>query len=239
MLSKICKEKPLISNQHGALVMAFVPFIYGIYESHFVVEHILFGTCWLFIYLFSYPFLAIFSKKNNEKYKRWAIIYGIISTLLAIPLLFTHFSLLQFFIPILPLALIQIYYAKQKNERHFINDISGIFIFGIVGMASFYLPSEAYAWTVFLHPTLFFIATTLYIKSVARERKNPLYLKLSILIHCIFLLCYLILGDYGLVISYTVALMRAIVIPKKNLTIKKIGILEFGVVFIFMIGLIY
>lgn len=233
------KEKLLISNQHGALVMAFVPFLYGIFASHFVVEHILFGICWLFVYLFSYPFLAIFSKKNNEKYKRWAIIYGLISIILAIPLLFNHFSLLQFALPILPLVIIQIYYARQKNERHLINDVSGICIFGIVGMASFYISTEEYAWNVLLHPTLFFISTTLYIKSVARERNNPLYLKLSILLHSALLLCYLILGYYAIAVAYSIALLRAIFIPKKHFSIKKIGMLEFGITFIFMVGVCF
>ncbi|MGX3021709.1 YwiC-like family protein [Ursidibacter sp. B-7004-1] len=231
------KEKPIISNQHGALVMAFVPFLYGIFESHFIVQHIFFGLSWLFLYFCSYPFLAIFNRKNNTKYKKWAIIYVVISLLFAIPVFFYKIAILQFSLFILPLVIIQIYYAKKKDERNLINDIAGILTFGIIGMASYYLPTEQYQWWILLHPTLFFIATTLYVKSVARERKNPLYLKLSLFSHLLCVGIYLLFNQYSIAFAYFIALLRAIIVPKKQLNIKQVGILEFGVVFIFIIVL--
>ncbi|KAE9540444.1 YwiC-like family protein [Ursidibacter maritimus] len=231
-------EKPIISNQHGALVMAFVPFLYGIFESHFIVQHISFGLSWLFLYFFSYPFLAIFNRKNNAKYKKWAIIYAVISLLFAIPVFFYKIAILQFSLFILPLGLIQIYYAKKKDERNLINDIAGILTFGIIGMASYYLVTEQYQWWILLHPTLFFITTTLYVKSVARERKNPLYLKLSLFSHLLCVGLYLLFNQYAIAFAYFIALLRAIIVPKKQLNIKQVGMLEFGVVFIFLLALL-
>lgn len=231
------KEKPIISNQHGALVMAFVPFLYGIFASHWVTAHLWLGLSWLFIYLFSYPFLAIFSKKNNEKYKRWALIYALISTLFAFPLLLTQFSVLQFLLPILPLVAVQIHYAKQKDERNLINDIAGILTFGVIGMASFYLATQQYNFEILLHPTLFFIATTFYVKSVARERKNPRYHQLSLAVHIILGLSYVAIGDYGIAFAYLIGLLRAVIVPKRNLNIKQVGMLEFAVVAVFVLGL--
>ncbi|MGX2966479.1 YwiC-like family protein [Ursidibacter sp. B-7004-1] len=232
------KEKPIISNQHGALVMAFVPFLYGIFASHFIVQHIFFGLSWLFLYFCSYPFLAIFNRKNNTKYKKWAIIYAVISLLFAIPVFFYKIAILQFSLFILPLVIIQIYYAKKKDERNLINDIAGILTFGIIGMASYYLPTDQYQWWILLHPTLFFIVTTLYVKSVARERKNPLYLKLSLFSHLLCVGIYLLFNQYSIAFAYFIALLRAIIVPKKQLNIKQVGILEFGVVFIFLLALL-
>lgn len=231
------REKPLISNQHGALVMAFVPFLYGIFASHFVAEHFWLGISWMFVYLFSYPFLAIFSKKDTQKYKRWAIIYAGISLIFSLPLLFTNFSVLQFLLPILPLGIIQIYYAKRRDERNLINDIAGFLIFGFVGMASFYVATQQYSFAILIHPLLFFITTTLYIKSVARERKNPRYLQASIISHITLALCYFVVTDYVLAIIYILALLRAIILPKLNLNIKQIGLYEFGMISIFLVGL--
>lgn len=233
------KDKPVFSNQHGALVMAFVPFFYGIIESHFTYLHVFFALSWLFLYFFSYPFLSIFSKKNNDKYKKWALIYLIISFLFSLPVLFFQLEILQFLLPMLPLVLIQVYFAKQKDERNLINDISGILTFGIVGMMSYYLATLQYNVEILLHPTLFFIATTLYVKSVARERKNPLYLKISIIMHFSLMLLYTIIGCYGLSIVYFIALIRSWIIPQKKLTIKQIGLLEFPMTLIFLIGLYF
>lgn len=234
----IFNEKPILSNQHGALVMAFVPYLYGIFASEWVFAHFWLGASWLFLYFFSYPFLSIFSKKSNAKYKKWAAIYAALAAVFAFPLLLTKFSILQFFVPIFPLVLVQIHYAKQKDERNLWNDIAGILTFGVVGMASFYLATDALNFAILLHPTLFFIATTFYIKSVARERKNPRYLKLSIGSHALLGLVYGVIGS-PIFWAYLFGLLRAVVVPKRKLSIKQIGLLEFPVVLIFLLCLIF
>lgn len=231
-------EKPILSNQHGAMVMAFVPYFYGIAASQWVSEHLWLGLAWLFAYLFSYPFFSLFSKKSQRgKYQKWAMIYGLFSLLFALPFVVSNLSILQFLLPILPLAAVQIYYAKQKDERNLFNDIAGITTFGVVGMASFYLAAGDYDWAIFLHPTLFFIATTFYIKSVARERNNPRYRWLSLGSHLGLSLVYAVFGEYAIAIAYAVGLLRAVLIPTQKWNIKQIGMFEFPVVLIFFIAL--
>lgn len=232
------KEKPIISNQYGALVMALIPFLYGIFASQWTLEHLWFGLSWLFLYLFSYPFLGLFSKKEKIKYKKWAMIYFVISLICALPILFSSISLLQFLLPILPLAGINIYYAKKHDERNIINDIVAILIFGIVGMASFYLATEKYHIEILLHPCLFFITSTFYVKSVARERKNPTYLWVSISSHIILVVVYALLASYPLVLAYLIALLRAAIVPHLHWKIKYIGMLELLISAILLIALI-
>lgn len=230
----LLSEKPVLSNQHGALVMAFIPYVYGIIESHWLIEHLWLGLSWLFAYLFSYPFFSLFSKPQNKaKYQKWAVIYGILSLLFALPMLISNSHILQFLPVFIPLAAVQIYYAKQKDERNIVNDIAGILTFGVVGMASFYLASGLYSWEILLHPTLFFIATTFYIKSVARERKNPRYLQLSLGSHLLLGLIYIVFGYYAIAVAYAFGLIRAVFIPKQKWSIKQIGMFEFIMVAIF------
>lgn len=231
------KDKPIFSNQYGALVMAFVPFIYGIISTRLISLHLFLALSWLFLYFCSYPFLSVFSKKQNHRYKKWAVIYFIISLIFALPVIVYQTGILQFLLPIAPLVIVQIYYAKQKDERNLINDIAGILTFGVVGMVSAYLVTTQYHFEVLLHPTLFFIATTLYVKSVARERKNPRYLKASIALHLILMLIYTALGAYGLSVAYLIGFIRAWIIPQKRLTIKQIGLLEFPMTVILLAGL--
>ncbi|VEI46644.1 Uncharacterised protein [Actinobacillus equuli] len=69
--------------------------------------------------------------------------------------LLTTPQILQFLALILPLAAIQIYYAKQRDERNLLNDIAGYLTFGVIGMASFYLTTEQVNWDILIHPTLF------------------------------------------------------------------------------------
>ncbi|SUT86830.1 Uncharacterised protein [Actinobacillus ureae] len=232
-------DKPVISNQHGALAMAFIPFLYGMFASTPTLNHLFLGLAWLFLYLFSYPFLSLFSKKPTARNKKWALIYVLISLLCAIPVLLAIPQILQFLALILPLAAIQIYYAKQRDERNLLNDIAGYLTFGVIGLASFYLAEQQFNWEILIHPTVFFIGATLYVKSMVRERKNPLYMELSIGFHLLFSIIYLMFGYLWLFAVYLIALARAIVVPSFGWNVKQVGMFEFPVILIFMICLIF
>ena len=71
-------------------------------------------------------------------------------------------------------------------------DLAGIAIFALAwyGILVIFLTAtfDEKIWWVALYPSLFFIGTTLYVKSMMRERKNPLYLKASIIFHVLCVL---------------------------------------------------
>lgn len=232
------QDKPVISNQHGALAMAVLPFIYAVIESGFIPLHLFFFLSWLSLYFFSYPFLSLFSKKPTERNKKWAKIYFVLSLLFALPVIYAKPSVLQFLAIILPLGLIQIYYAKQKDERNLLNDIAGILTFGAIGMATSYLVNESYHFAILLHPTLFFIATTFYVKSMVRERKNPIYMEISIALHVLLAIIYILCGMQAVFFAYLIAMVRAIIVPSLGWNVKQIGMLEFPVILLFLICLV-
>ena len=232
-------EKPVISNQHGALAMAFVPYFYAVFQSpKWHISLLFFGIAWLFLYLFSYPFFMLFSKKPTAKNKRWAVIYFILSLCFTSPILLSQPSVLLFALPLLPLGLVQFYFAKQHNERHLLNDIAGILTFGVVGMATYYLSMQAVNFVFLIHPTLFFIATTFYVKRLAREGKKPLYAELSIGIHLGLSLIYLFTNENAIFTAYLFALARAIIVPTLGWNVKKVGMFEFLTIMIFLATLV-
>ncbi|EGV05374.1 hypothetical protein HMPREF9952_0481 [Haemophilus pittmaniae HK 85] len=62
-------------------------------------------------------------------------------------------------------------------------------------MAAYYFSTNVWdekIYWVALYPTLFFVGTTLYVKSMLRERKNPRYLRASIIYHgfCVLPFCF-------------------------------------------------
>ena len=233
-------EKPVISNQHGALAMAFLPYFYAVIQAKaYDWSLFLFGIAWLFLYLFSYPFFQLFSKKPTAKNQRWAGIYFVLSLMFALPVLIIFPQVLLFALPLLLLSLVQFYFAKKRDERHLLNDIAGILTFGIVGMATYYLAVQAVDFSFLIHPTLFFVGTTFYVKSLARERKNPLYTELSIGIHLVLSLLYLFLGKDAIFLAYLFALARAIIVPTLGWNVKKVGMFEFLTLVIFLISLVW
>ncbi len=93
-------SKPVISNQHGALVMALLPFLYAQFAEHHQAGfyHISFGLAWFFLYLFSYPFFANISKKPTARNRQWAIIYFVLRLKVVVSLNFTFTKALIFVI---------------------------------------------------------------------------------------------------------------------------------------------
>lgn len=234
--------KLLISNQYGALVMALIPCFYGVLMSNPIWQHIFLLLAWLCLYLMAYPFLNLFKGRNMSINIKWSIIYGTLSILFALPALWYNWHIFYFAIAMLPFLAVNIYYVKKKNERALLNDLAGIIIFAIAGMASYYfsLPSfDEKIWFVALYPTLFFIGTTLYVKSVLRERKNPIYLWGSYIYHIICIVVFLVYQEYWLALCYFPALIRAIYLPRLKLSVKSIGLFELAITLIFFIMLLF
>ena len=233
--------KLLISNQHGAIFMALVPFIYGMLLANPVWAHVFLLLGWFSLYLMTYPFLNLFKGKNLELYKKWSVIYFAAAVIFAIPALIYNWQVLYFMFAMLPFVAVNIYFTKKKDERNLWNDLAGILIFALAGMGSYYFSDRTFdekIWWVALYPSLFFIGTTLYVKSMMRERKNPLYLKASIIFHVLCVLGCLFTQQYVLSLAFVPALIRAIYLPTKKLSVKQVGLIEFGTSAIFLIILL-
>ncbi|OOF39701.1 hypothetical protein BKK49_07600 [Rodentibacter rarus] len=233
--------KLFISHQHGAMVMALLPFLYGMLLAHPVWAHSFLFLAWCALYLMSYPFLSLFKDKNNPLYRKWAMIYAIATFLFALPALFYNGKILYFGAAMLPFVGINIYYIKQKNERHLLNDFAGIAIFALAGMGSYYFSDRTFdaqmGW-VATYPTLFFIGTTLYVKSMMRERKNPRYWRVSIFFHTVLVAYFAVIEQGYLMLAFGVGWIRAIYLPRKKLSVKQVGLMEFVITAIFFIFLL-
>lgn len=233
--------KLLISNQHGAIVMALLPFLYGMLLSHPVWAHAFLLMAWFSLYLMTYPFLSLFKGKNLAEYKKWTIIYAVATLVFAIPALFYNWKILYFMVAMLPFVWVNIYYTKRKDERNLLNDFAGILIFALAGMGAYYFSDrtfDAKIWWVAIYPTLFFIGTTLYVKSMMRERKNPKYLRASIIFHSFAVAYFAGTGQFYLALAFFAGWIRAVYLPRKKLSVKQVGLTEFAITAIFFIFLL-
>ncbi|MCK3658968.1 hypothetical protein A4G18_09665 [Pasteurellaceae bacterium Pebbles2] len=233
--------KLLISNQHGAIVMALMPFLYGMLLSHPIWQHIFLLLAWFSLYLMSYPFLNLFKGRNIELYRKWTMIYGVACAIFSLPAFIYNWKIIYFCTALIPLSCISIYFVKQKNERALLNDLNGIVIFAVAGMAAYYFTENQFdekIWWAATLPSAFFVGVTLYVKSVLRERKNPYYLIASILYHCLCVVIFLPFQQYLLALAFAFPLVRAIYLPSKKLSTKQIGLFEMLISLLFFIILL-
>lgn len=222
-------EKFMIPKQHGAWAMLIIPFLLGAYAGGFSWIHIPLFLGWLLLYLATYPLLMFFKLRRKTIYLKWFYRYfSIAIILLIIPLMF-HFEVIYFGVIMIPFFLINLYYAKKKKERAFINDVAAILSFCIGGIASFYLgrgelTEEAFILSIFC--LLFFVGSTFYVKTMIREKKNPLYKWLSWGYHLLLVIGLIILGFPALAIAYGPSVLRAFYFYGKTMSIMKVGIFE-------------
>jgi YwiC-like protein len=220
--------KPLIPKQHGAWAMLIIPYLLGAYSGGFSWLHIPLFLGWLLLYLATYPFL-MFIKNRRTNYLKWFLAYLLPAVVcIMIPLAY-DLILLFFGISMLPFFLINLYFAKKRNERALLNDLAAIAAFCIGGLASFYVGEgelNQKAAEIYSFCLLFFTGSAFYVKTMIREKKNTVYKWASWGFHLLLIIGLILIGYPILVIAYLPSVIRAIYFYGKSLSILKLGILE-------------
>lgn len=217
----------VLPKEHGAWAMLIVPFVIGVaaYGSNWL--HIPLFLGWFFLYLSSYPLLMLFRNPNqNNKFVKWLAVYSSMGVaFLLIPLYF-HRQLLALGLLMLPLLGANLYFAKVKREREFINNLSAIAALCLGSVASIYVAAGAWteeAFWVWLYCVLFFGGSVFFVKTKIRERNNTGFLYYSWLYHSLLVLVPILLNEWLLSLAYWPSLVRSFVFTKKEMSPLQIG----------------
>lgn len=217
-------------NQHGVWAMIFMPVILGMIGSGFHFSQILYLAGWLFIFLAA-DHVLFFVKRFKRKeydYLVTALVFGLASAVLFIWPLLTEYRIIYFFLAMLPLSAVNVYYAKNKDERNIINDMTAILIFSIAGGAAAFHTIHEFnqiVAAVIIISFIHFAGTAFVVKTVIRERKNKMYHKLSYAYHGIVLIIMLF-WNWILAVAFLPSFMRAVYVAGRKITPKQLVILE-------------
>lgn len=230
-----------IPNQHGAWAMLILPFLFGLAASQRQFIHIPLFVCWFFIYLFSFPVLQWIKTGNSKRYRKPVVVYGAILLPLLVSLVWVKPVLIWYGVLLLFFFMANMYYAKIKNERALLNDITAIVLF-----CSFIYPvvhiGEGGDWKtsteLFLLLVSYFIGTALYVKTIIRERKNTRYYYASIIYHLIIVL-FATWIKVSLAAPFLILLLRAIWLPKFELKAKQVGMAEAGFALMLYVSVLF
>lgn len=218
-----------IPKQHGAWGMLVIPFVIGVIWSQPTWLHIPVFMGWILLYLTTYPLLMLIKGKQKELHIKWTLIYSMFAALFFIVPLFHLPNLAWFGIAMIPFFLINIAYSVKDNDRALFNDLSAIAAFSIGGVASYYVGGgslDQTAGLVWFVSVLFFMGSTFFVKTLIRERKNPIFKWFSWSYHIGILILVAIIGLPVLIIAYLPSLIRAVWCYGKQMTPKQAGMLE-------------
>ncbi|MDA7027934.1 YwiC-like family protein [Bacillus sp. CLL-7-23] len=221
--------KIFIPKQHGAWAMLVIPFFLGMVGGGADVKHIPLFLGWLFLYLATFPVMMLVKKKNIAYYRKWVAIYGMISILFLLIVVWAVPMLILFGFSLVPFFLVNLFYAKKNHDRAFVNDIVAIIVFSVGGLASYWVGEgrlDGWAWFIFIQSILFFMGSAFYVKSMIREKNNKQFKYCSWGYHLILPFLAVMLGAGWAVFGFIPSSLRAWFFYGKKLSIMKIGIYE-------------
>lgn len=223
--------KRYIPNQHGAWAMLAVPYLLGVLAGVPRPIHILLFAAWLLAYLFCFPLLQWIKTGRRDRYQAPVWLYGSLLLPSGIALAVLEPMLLLYGAALLPLFAVNGLYARMNRERTVVNDLTAIVQFSSVIYPAYYVGGGTdwlLATELFAVSLLYFTGTVYYVKTMIREKGNPLYYLGSVAYHALLVIAAGWYREPLLMLLTVLLLARSAVVPKTKLTVKHSGMLEIG-----------
>lgn len=219
-----------IPNQHGAWAMLIAPVVVGALAGGVNAWHVLLLLTWLAAFCLNfYVSLAIKSRKP-KRYQRQLLAYGVAMAAFGLPLAGHDPDVLCMLFAAVPAFLVNLGFVLQRNERAWLNDVVGVALAGVVGFGAYRIGSspsdDAHALRAVMAVCLYFVGTVIYVKTLIRERGSRLWLNLSYGYHAALLALCLLAGYWTAALVALALLARAIAVPGRSWTPKRIGLAE-------------
>ncbi|RXI98267.1 hypothetical protein DS745_18200 [Anaerobacillus alkaliphilus] len=237
--------KWFIPREHGAWAMLIVPFMLGMFASGTTFLHFIFFIGVLAFYFSSGPLFAYIRKpKLNKEILPSLLIYVSIGLLFTVPLIYFTPKIFLISLFILPLFTLNIYFAKIKKERLFINDVIAITALSFLVIISYYLGlgviDQKAIWLMLIN-IIFFTASVFHVKTLIREKGNIRFLWASHVFHGFTIILFLVIHPL-VAFAFLIGAMKTWFMPR-DIRYKpiQIGLIEIAnsVLFLVIIGFFY
>lgn len=167
-------------------------------------------------------------QRRKKEFLHAAIVCFLIAFVFGMISLLYEWRILLFVVVMIPLFIVNMYYARPKNERALLNGICAIIVFCIGGLISYYFSVKLIDGTalfIALISFLYFLGITFYVKTMIREKNNPKYRLISWGYHPVLTIIAFAINPWCSLI-FIRSVIRAIMLYGKKISIIKVGILE-------------
>ncbi len=235
-----------IPREHGAWAMLIVPFLIGMLASETKYLHLIFFIGVLAFYFSSGPLLAYIRRpKLKNDVLPSMLIYVSVGAVFTIPILYMLPEILLLGLFILPLFAANVYFAKMKKERLFLNDFIAITALSFLVLIAYYIgvgTVDNKAILLMLINIIFFTASVFHVKTLIRERGNNKFLWTSHVFHGFTVGIFLIIQLPFIALAFIIGALKAWFMPKqKRFKPIQIGLIEIAnsVIFVMILGIFY
>ena len=207
--------------------MLVVPWLAGVVVTGFRWPHLPLLGAWVAGYLLSYYVLQAVKTRRPRRFRDQLLAYGVPTVLLGGLVLVLRPQLLWFSLVYLPLLLVNAAYAWRRRERAVVNDLASVVQSSVMLLVAAAVAGAplTQVWVPFLAVLAYFTGTVFHVKTMIRERGSAAYRRASIACHLAVFAAALwvhpLLGAF-----FGAALVRAWVLPGRELRPKQVGVLE-------------
>ena len=224
-----------IPNQHGAWAMLASPLVVGVLAGGVAWVQLPLAAFWFAGYLAFFATSLWLKAHRRAKWFPPVRAYGLLSLALGILVVAMQPHLARWApLFVAPLA-IGLYAAAHRQDRALLSGLAttaGSAAMTVVAYDAGPGSDLSRAWQLALVQLLYFAGTVFYVKTVIRERDNPVYLWLSVGYHALALgVVELVFGlgagrQLALIVVFGLLLGRAVLVPPYRPTPKQVGIAE-------------
>lgn len=178
---------PWLPPQHGAWAFLGLPVALAATEAHLSWVWLLLVWAWVAAYPASYFALSMLRARRNQRFRRPLALWSVLTVVPAVGLLSVRPWLVWPLLAALVLFGVNMGYARRNQERDIVNDL--VFVLQCSGMVAVSWlvgadPDPAsptglvsalpgHVWTLTALCALVLVGSTLHVKSLLRERRDP------------------------------------------------------------------
>lgn len=238
--------KVYIPREHGAWSIWITPFTIGALLFPWTKLFLFAFVGALCLYISSAPLLALVrSKRIKESPFPSFFIFSTLGSLFIGYLVWLSPELILYGVLILPLFIINLYFAKEKKERLLLNDLTAIIALSSVSMFIVHVGHGYFHWIgvkIWLLSIVYFMGTVFYVKSSIREKGNSLFKKQGYAYHSLIVLLPFLFGYWWISVLFLPSSLKYWLTPRKmEIRPLAIGIVEIigSIVFVGLNVLLY
>lgn len=235
-----------VPPQHGAWAFLALPVLLGALVTPWTPLILLLALAWIAVYPMSYAALGMVRAKRPERFRRPLLVWSVVAAVPAVVLVVARPWLVWVGAVYVVFFLVNLRYARRNDERALANDMVFVFECAAMVLVTWALgvggrslvpppvsdvPVEA--WVLTAVAALAMSGSTLHVKSLIRERRDPRFARASqaFAVICVPVAAALAVAwdlpaGWWLVVPFVVLAGRAFAVGRRPLKPAVIGLVE-------------
>ncbi len=232
--------------QHGAWAFLALPLVLGFIVTPWTPLLLVLAMAWIAAYPLSYAAFGLVRAKRPQRFRAPFLLWCAVVVPAVVVLLVWRPWLLWVGLGYAVLFAVNLAYARRNNERALTNDV--VFVIECAAMVpvtwavgaggkSWTPPSFGEVpddvWILTLVCALVLLGSTLHVKSLIRERRDPRYARASLVVASLSVLTAVVLAVWWewpsgawLIAPFAVLAVRAFAVPGRSMRPGAIGMIE-------------